>query len=146
MISNYLCVFVNYVKWWMEVMKVFFPRMIDYDSISASCSKPGLRGSSDPYATHIDKPHSYKHIPSEKLHTYLYISHTVTRIPTKTDLTNSISFYFLTLRKWTRTLDFIDSWLPSLLLMISSWRNRSYKLHVIEIEENVINPTIFDFF
>ena len=35
----------------MEVMKVFFPRMIDYDSISAPCSKPGLRGSSDPYTT-----------------------------------------------------------------------------------------------
>ena len=33
----------------MEVMKVFFPRMIDFDSISASCSKPGRRGLSDPY-------------------------------------------------------------------------------------------------
>ena len=29
-------------------MKVFFPRMIDYDSICASCSKPGHRGLSDP--------------------------------------------------------------------------------------------------
>lgn len=29
-------------------MKLFFPRMIDYDSISASCSKPGHRGLSDP--------------------------------------------------------------------------------------------------
>jgi hypothetical protein len=32
----------------VDVMKVFFPRMIDYDSICASCSKPGRRGLSDP--------------------------------------------------------------------------------------------------
>jgi hypothetical protein len=38
------------------MMKLFFPRMIDYDSISASCSKPGHRGLSDPcYAS----SHSY---------------------------------------------------------------------------------------
>ena len=34
-------------------MKVFFPRMIDYDSICASCSKPGRRGLSDPTTTEI---------------------------------------------------------------------------------------------
>ena len=36
----------------MDVMKVFFPRMIDYDSICASCSKPGHRGLSDPSSDH----------------------------------------------------------------------------------------------
>ena len=41
----------------LDMMKVFFPRMIDYDSISASCSKPGHRGSSDPCI-----PHTHIHI------------------------------------------------------------------------------------
>ena len=41
----------NVIYLCMDMMKVFFPRMIDFDSISASCSKPGRRGLSDPLYT-----------------------------------------------------------------------------------------------
>jgi hypothetical protein len=59
----------------LDMMKVFFPRMIDYDSISASCSKPGHRGSSDPCTASLTHSHIkiciYIHIHTH-VHTYTH--------------------------------------------------------------------------